>query len=278
MLAGPKDPKGPKGLNLFYAMASRPGSIDGRSPDVEVRYDGPENPPRLHVLALGVSTYQRRALRYAHSDAAEIANFLHQRGLEANGEPGLRLVLTNHEVTEKNVHKALSTLRDHVKGHPEDTVVIFLAGHTGIQDDRFSLLLPTFPFPKSDPAIVAARAAEVGPKVEDSTTLPYIILYSNLARLDALKRLVIIDACQAEAIFRDPEVGRIRKYVAQDSRRAKTAYVLAARRGEPANEVTELKRGLLTYVLLRGMGARPGRSSARHDSDLPAPPRRRPRP
>ncbi len=244
------------GRNWFHAMASRPGSIDGKSPDVVAFYDGPDDPPRLHVLALGVSTYERRALRYAHSDAEEMATFLHDRGIEAHGEPGLRLVLTNDQVTEHHVHQALLTLRDCVKGRPGDTVVIFLAGHTGIYDDRFSLLLPTFPFPKNEPAIVAARAAEVGPKAEESVVLPYATLYSNLARFDALQRLVIVDACQAEAIFRDPEVGRIRKFMAEHSRQARTAYILAARRGEPAKEVTELKRGLLTYILLRGMDAR----------------------
>ena len=37
------------------------------------------------------------------------------------------------------------------------------------------------------------------------------------------------------------------------SRRARTSYLLAARRGEPAPEVIPLKHGLFTYALLRGM-------------------------
>ena len=259
-------------------MASRPGSIDGRSPDVEVRYDGPENPPRLHVLALGISTYQRRALRYAHSDAEEIANFLHQRGIVANGEPGLRLVLTNHEVTENNVQQALLTLRDRVKGHPEDTVVIFLAGHTGIHDDRFSLLLPTFPFPKNDPAIVAARAAEVGPKAEESMVLPYVDLVQQpgpVRRLAAARDRRCVPGRGDLPRPRgrpDPEVHGRGLAPGEDRLRPGRTSGRAGQRGHGAEaRAVDLRPA-------PGHGCPPVRSPARHDSDLPPHPRRRPRP
>ena len=73
-------------------------------------------------------------------------------------------------------------------------------------------------------------------------------------RLDALNRLVIVDACQAEAILADPQVEAIRKWMEISSRKARTSYLMATRRGEPALEIEPLRHGLFTYTLLRGMG------------------------
>jgi hypothetical protein len=43
------------------------------------------------------------------------------------------------------------------------------------------------------------------------------------------------------------------------SRKARTSYLMAARRGEPALQVEPLRHGLFTYTLLRGMGEIPPR-------------------
>ena len=72
-------------------------------------------------------------------------------------------------------------------------------------------------------------------------------------RLDALNRLVIVDACQAETILVDPQVAAIQKWMEIGSRKARTSYLMAARRGEPALEIEPLGHGLFTYILLRGM-------------------------
>ena len=65
----------------------------------------------------------------------------------------------------------------------------------------------------------------------------------------------MVDACQAEAINDDPGVRRIQELIDSGSQRARTAYLMAARRGEPANEASALAHGLMTYALLKGMGA-----------------------
>jgi hypothetical protein len=244
-----------RGLNRFYAMAGRPGSsdVEGRSDVVEIRYDGPDSPGQTHVLALGVSRYEKpteRSLQFADRDAHELSNFLHRTSQRAGSSPGLRIVLTNNEVTEERVEGAFRQIRDRVRGRPEDTVVVFLAGHADTLGGHFYLLLPPFPFgsgegPGRRPSLteIAADAA-----------LPYVALYRNIARLSALQRLVVIDACQAEAIADDPGVRQIQELIDNGAQRAKTAYLLAARRGEPASETAELKHGLMTYALLRGMG------------------------
>ena len=91
--------------------------------------------------------------------------------------------------------------------------------------------------------------------INPDQVLPYYVIAANLMRLKALNRLVIVDACQAEAILEDPQVAEIQKWMEIGSRRARTSYLMAARRGEPALEVDPLRHGLFTYTLLRGMGA-----------------------
>jgi WD40 repeat protein/uncharacterized caspase-like protein len=238
-----------KGVNRFYVMASRAGAagVEGRSDEVEVRYDGPDSPSRLHVLALGVSRYDdpARRLQFADRDADEMANFLHARAATEGQEPGIKRVLRNEQVNADTVDEAFRELRDAVKGRPQDTVVVFLAGHAEVFDGRFHLLLPSFAFRHDAGAAQPAEAA----------SLPYTAVYRNLVRLGALRRMVVIDACQAAAVGDDKGVRLIRQMIDGGSRRARTAYLLAARQGEPAGEVSELKHGLFTYALLRGMDA-----------------------
>jgi WD40 repeat protein/uncharacterized caspase-like protein len=243
------------GLNRFYVMAGRAGSIDveGRSPVVEVRFDGPDTPPQLHVIALGVSRYKKdgRSLQFADRDAQEMADFLYKKGLGNLGTPGLRIILTDDQVTEDAVTKKFEELRERVKERPEDTVVVFMAGHADTLDRRFYLLLPPFPFrdgPSAGSTMVPASVAS------GEAALGYTTVYRNLSRLNALQRLVMIDACQAEAIGDDPGIRQIQEVIDGGAQRARTAYLLAARRGEPANEQAALKHGLMTYALLRGMG------------------------
>ena len=53
---------------------------------------------------------------------------------------------------------AFTELGREVRGRPQDTVVLFLAGHTGVFDnERFCLLLPKYPFPADAPLMVAVR-------------------------------------------------------------------------------------------------------------------------
>jgi WD40 repeat protein/uncharacterized caspase-like protein len=283
-----------KGLNRFYAMASKPSAIDGQSNEVTLRYDGPEPPGRVHTLAIGISGYKKRPLKYAHLDARRIAEFLQGQGIAGLKGPGEQIVLVDDKVTPESINDAFRTLRDAVKGKPEDTVVLFLAGHTDTdtRSDQFCLLLPEFSFQAApapgaelalaNPGVAIRGNAGAGSfriKVGDPDVMPYVVLYNRLARLEALQRLIIVDACQAGAILQDPAVRNIQRLVEVGSRKARNSYLLAARRGEPANEADALEHGLLTYTLLHGLrapglkvipadlGGFPGRPSADMNQD-----------
>ena len=140
------------GVNRFHVMAGRPGSTDveGRSEVVEIRYDGPDTPGQLHVLAMGVSKYDEPAQASSSptDDAENLSDFLHRNGVREEGTPGLRIVLTNEDVTEAKVDEAFIQIRDRVKERPEDTVVVFLAGHADTFNGAVLPPPPQVPVPR----------------------------------------------------------------------------------------------------------------------------------
>ncbi len=254
------------GLNRIYALAGRDGSIEGRSNELTLVHEGPTR-GRTHVLALGVSKYKTQALRFADKDAEAIAALLGRNGADAKAADFKPIVLLNDDLKIESFEHAFEELLRRVRGHPEDTIVVFLAGHTEVRREMFCLLLPTATLP-AGPDLVALRGP-VGDEprknratlpTNDPSVLPYARIHRSLSALEALQRLVIIDACQAEAIFDDPEVRArnrlaMRRQAEKDAYRARTSYILATRRGERSTEPPALEHGLLTYVLLHAMGA-----------------------
>ena len=223
---------------------------------------GPMEPGSLHILAVGVGAYPRRSVPYARRDAEQLGEVLQRSGLGAGGRRGIRIVLIDDAVTLENVERAFDEIARQVQGHPQDTVVVFLAGHTAVLGPQgFCLLLPSYPFPAEAPSLALARdlAADTRPETEADPrfAISYSVLARNLARLQARNRLVIVDACQAEAILDDRQVRAIQRGMEDSSRQAGASHLLVVRRGEPALELAPLGHGLLTYTLLRGMGEIP---------------------
>jgi len=254
------------GPNRFYAMVERPRSFDGRSEEVAVEYDGPDpdRPGRTHVLAIGISNYKVKsnALKFAAADARELADFLQARGLR--GDLGEREVLIDDQVTEPAVDAAFDKIRKAVEVHPEDTVVVFVAGHADALIDEggpagerpneyYFLLRPGFPFPP-----VGEGPASLTKDMivnHEKELIKFQSIYANLRNMVALQRLVIVDACRADALANDPGVRTIQDLIDGDALRTRTSYFLATQWGDPAGEAESLKHGLMTYSLLRGMGA-----------------------
>ncbi len=258
-----------KGNNRFYAMASREGAYDSRSPepDLQIPYVGPMEPGKVHVVSLGVGKYSHQQLNSAVRDAEKLSELLYQRGIDAQRKGGLRRVLTDDYVNRESVNAVVRELAAAVKGRPQDTVVVFIAGHTGVFEQRqFCLLLPSYPFPEIAPLQATERgdAPELAPgavvRLDDK--LPFATIAINLMRLDALNRLVIVDACQAEAILSDPKVISVQKWAEIESRKARTSYLMAMLDVEP------LGHDILILTLLHLMAGIPGNQEPEELADL----------
>ena len=93
-----------------------------------------------------------------------VSEVLHARGLDATGKPRRVDLPPRQGVTPENVEDAFDQVAAEVEDHPQDKVVVFLAGHTGVFDaNRFCLLLPTYPFPADAPEVALAR--DVAPEL-----------------------------------------------------------------------------------------------------------------
>jgi uncharacterized caspase-like protein len=242
---------------------------DGYSEEIELVYGGadPDVPGRVHVIALGVGDYDdpARALRFATRDAETFATFLSEHGAQVEGELGRCHILTDRQVSPRAIEAAFEDLRRATLGRPQDTVVLFLAGHAdalGPEDrERFFLIMPGFPFDEA--AITRDHAVRVA-MANRGELLPFGTIYAGLFHLDALQRIIVVDACQAGSVRSDESVRRIGKLVDDAAFQARTSYFLAAPSQDiPAGESPELGHGLLTYAMLRGLGMPLGSGSGR---------------
>ncbi len=87
-----------RGDNRLYAMASRLDDVNARSADLTLFHAGPDNPGRMHVIALGVGRYARNALQFPVRDAEEIADYLHRKAAGAGRAVGRKIVLEDDKV------------------------------------------------------------------------------------------------------------------------------------------------------------------------------------
>ena len=122
---------------------------------------------------------------------------------------------------------------------------MFLTGPSRVAGGQFRLLLPSGEGP--EPALL------------------YATVCRKLSQLQALRRLVVIDAGPG-AEPAGSNVRDVQRLVDDGSRRARASYILAVPRSDPAQVATSLGHGLLPYVLLRGFGAEGGSAAP----DLPA--------
>ncbi|MFO0958197.1 MAG: caspase family protein [Isosphaeraceae bacterium] len=251
-----------QGVNQFYAMAAprQLGTLEGRSDPIELRSEIPEEEPRIHLLALGVGNYDRRKLQYAAADARGLVDHFTRLVAQNQQEAGKVDLFLDDAVTLAAVRNWFGEVRKVVEDRPQDRVVVYLAGHTEViqRTQQFALLPVTYPFRSDWPEIVSRRgpADEPVPKDQEAHVLAFSTILFDLVRLQALDRVVIVDACQAESIYSDPAVSQIRRIVDRDAWPGRVAYMLATRKGEAALEEKKLEHGLMTYVLLRGTGAK----------------------
>jgi hypothetical protein len=239
-----------QGLNSLEGVSTcRDGSEESEPARVELRYARAVEKPRLFVLAIGVSKYPDEALslRFAATDATAVRDLFVRRGkqLYASVEPTL---LTDEKATRANIEAGFKAIRE--KARPQDVVVVFAAGHGAMVGQRYYLLPADFKRVQGQPT--EASISKFG--------LPDDVLAELLTGLPALKRVLILDTCNAggaAALFalRGRDVDGLRG-VTERMNRASGVFVLAA---APANaaaqEPADLGHGVLTYCLLAGLRA-----------------------
>jgi WD40 repeat protein/uncharacterized caspase-like protein len=254
------------GANRLTAYAFNKDNV--KSKDAQLPLTGAESLKRagtVYIIAIGVNEYANAQynLKYAKADAQSFAEEVRLRLSQVTPAERVEVVpFINEEATKTNVLSALKRLAgapepptlksgafDRLKrAEPEDTVIIYFAGHGTAQAQRFYLI-------PHDLGYTGERTKL--DKQGLQTILAHSIsdeeLEQSVEGLDAGHLLLIIDACnsgqalEAEEKRRGPMNSKGLAQLAYE----KGMYILtAAQSYQAALETAQLGHGLLTYALV----------------------------
>lgn len=229
------------GLNTFKAVGSGLYDIEGYSPKISRSFAGAEPAATLHVLVVGISKYQDSQLNldYSVADATSIADNLGRlgRGLFRDVR---EYRLLDSEATSARILQTVESLEG--QAGPNDVVALYLAGHGLVVGDEWRFL-PYETRYQSSPSGYAGQGVAASQ------------LYNALVKASPQRMLLLIDSCQSGATtdsFRDQERFQ-RRFLRDVGRTAGVTVLAAARKDQVAAEMTTLKHGLFTYILLSGL-------------------------
>ncbi|HNN84115.1 MAG TPA: caspase family protein [Accumulibacter sp.] len=222
--------------------------VDGRgvaSPPLrvalQVKPPASTPPPRLHVLAVGVTRYRDQALAkgvaFAADDAKAVAAAF-QRGGQGVYQPGVVRVLSDAEAASKEAILAAGRkIADEVRAH--DAFVLYLAGHgRTVEGDYYYV-----------PAQVVFRNQEQF----RNDALGGEALRALLASIPASKLLVLLDTCSSGSFRLPGRAGLDDKAAIDRLQRISGRALIAAAADEKMALEGEGGHGVFTYALLRAL-------------------------
>ena len=239
-----------EGENQLEARAaSEDGSWESEPAEISIRYTEPSPEPRLYLLAVGVNDYAEESmnLRFAVADAQAMARLFRERAGRLYGEGNVQVrELLDRRATTEVIRETLVKIGE--KAKPQDTLVVFLAGHGATVGQRYYFI----------PYEYRHQAEHVHDDVR-AQGIAGDVLGDWLTLVPALKRVLIFDTCQSGGAIGLSSSARnpfaLRGAVERLSRLQGAFTIAATAASEEAQEVPELKHGMLTYALLAGLQA-----------------------
>lgn len=229
------------GNNTFTATASNKDNVESDPQSVEIFSENASKSSTCYVLAVGINKYKnpRMALNYAKPDAESFSETMTKKGT------GLFKKIELIELFDENAtrQKILTTLDDlSSKISQEDVFIFYYAGHGSMVDDKF-YFIPTESSRLYDEGSLNKEAIEAS------------MLQDKFKHLNALKQLIVMDACQSGGSVEllATRGASEEKAIAQLSRSAGIHVMASAGSEQFATEFTELGHGLFTYVLMKAL-------------------------
>ena len=239
-----------------------------KSKDAPLVFTGADTLKRkgtAYIIAVGVNEYANSQynLKYATADARSFAEEMQRRQTQIGGFERVEVIqLLDQDATKANIIAAISRLAgvagppslkatplDALKrAEPEDTVVIYFAGHGTAQAQRFYLIPHDLGYTGE-----RTKLTEQGLSTMLAHSISDIEIETAVEGLDAGHLLLIIDACnsgqalEAEEKRRGPMNSKGLAQLAYE----KGMYILtAAQSFQAALEAAQLGHGYLTYALV----------------------------
>ena len=254
------------GPNRLVAYAFNRDNV--KSKDAPLVFNGAETLKRkgtAYIIAVGVNEYENTQynLKYAKADAQSFGEEMRRRQTQLGGFERVEVVqLLDQEATKTNVLAAIKRLAGETgppslkvgpldalkRAEPEDTVVIYFAGHGTAQSQRFYLIPHNLGYTGE-----RTKLTEQGLKTILAHSISDLELEAAVEGLDAGHLVLIIDACnsgqalEAEEKRRGPMNSKGLAQLAYE----KGMYILtAAQSFQAALEAAQLGHGYLTYALV----------------------------
>lgn len=199
-------------------------------------YNAVANIGNLHLVAIGVSQYreQKYSLKYAAADAQALVEQLQQQQGKLYKAVHTTLLADGATLpTAANIRTALKNL---TQAQPNDTVILFLAGH-GINDNGNYFFLPH----------------DVETRRLQNTAIPWLELQEALQSTQG-KRILLVDTCHSGNAFNPRLV--------KDTADSRITLISATDENSVASESAGLNHGVFTHTLLQGLK---GQADANHD-------------
>jgi len=215
-------------------LVERPESLAGPTPQAAA------TTPRLFLLAIGVSNYERAQyrLRLAAKDARDFAAIVSAQKGKIYGEIVTR-VLVDSEASQSNVRAQLKWLAD--SGRSGDVTMLFIAGH-GVtsEDGRYYFI----PYDGKDEDLPGSAVPE-----EDIT---------NALRLAPGRTLFFVDTCYAGSMIglfdRARDTARFTNELASPENGV-VVFASSAPR-QASLEIDKWQNGAFTWALVHGLAGR----------------------
>jgi WD40 repeat protein/uncharacterized caspase-like protein len=254
------------GPNRLVAYAFNRDNV--KSKDAPLVFDGAASLKRkgvAYIIAVGVNEYENKQynLKYAVADAQSFGEEMRVRQTQLGGFERVEVIsLLNENATKANILATLKRLAgapgppslkasplDNLKRvEPENTVVIYYAGHGTAQAARFYLIPHDLGYTGE-----RTKLTEQGLNTILAHSISDVELEDAVEALDAGHLMLIIDACnsgqalEAEEKRRGPMNSKGLAQLAYE----KGMYILtAAQSFQAALEAAQLGHGLLTYALV----------------------------
>jgi WD40 repeat protein/uncharacterized caspase-like protein len=254
------------GPNRLVAYAFNRDNV--KSKDAPLVFNGADTLKRkgtAYIIAVGVNEYENSQynLKYAKADAQSFGEEMRRRQTQLASFERVEVIqLLDREATKANILAAIKRLAGETgppslkagpldvlkRAEPEDTVVIYFAGHGTAQAQRFYLIPHDLGYTGE-----RTKLTEQGLKTMLAHSISDVELETAVEDLDAGHLLLIIDACNSGQALETEEKRRgpmNSKGLAQLAYEKGMYILTAAQSFQAALEAAQLGHGYLTYALV----------------------------
>ncbi len=191
--------------------------------------------PDLYVVAVGITNYRDHdlKLKYAAKDASTFA-----KEIEIRGKPLFKNIITKTLLDKEGTIPSIKAVFDKLveKVKPSDVFVFYLAGHGITLDSIYHFIPQDLRYENTD---VIRQKSLSQHKIQDL-----------LAKISALKSLVILDTCNSGSLT---SRGLSEKTAIDKLMRATGRATLAASSDTQQALEGYKEHGVFTYALLKGL-------------------------